>query len=238
MPHSLFAFAAALTLTTTLSLSALARPPAPPPPDDARNSTTTIQGTVERYLLNPFGEVDGLLLQDGTQVHFPPHLSRALTEAVKPGTPVRIDGDSESRGVIRAENVENTQTRARIANVPPNPDSPPPQRAALNRMQASGQVSTMLSGPRGEVNGVILNEGTIVRFPPRIADRFETLLRPGQSLAVSGYGSKTPYGDVLEATDLGTDPSAMRPLYETRPDRAPPPPQDADPGTPTRPRRP
>src|SRR5471030_317093 len=44
---------------------------------------------------------------------------------------------------------------------------PPPQRAQnLQQLQAEGIIDTVLSGPRGETNGVILNDGSIVLFPP------------------------------------------------------------------------
>jgi hypothetical protein len=38
-----------------------------------------VHGTVLQYLLNPRGEVDGLLLEDGIFIKFPPHLWRELT---------------------------------------------------------------------------------------------------------------------------------------------------------------
>ena len=60
---------------------------APPPAPGASfygHSSPVAQGTVGQYLLNPHGEVDGLLLSDGTQVHFPPHMGDELVAAVKP----------------------------------------------------------------------------------------------------------------------------------------------------------
>jgi hypothetical protein len=44
------------------------------------------EGTVSRYTLTPRGDVDGLILADGTEVHFPPHLSSRLVFAIKPGS--------------------------------------------------------------------------------------------------------------------------------------------------------
>ena len=37
-------------------------------PDDLPEIT----GTVARFLLNPHGETDGMILADGSEVHFPP----------------------------------------------------------------------------------------------------------------------------------------------------------------------
>src|SRR5690606_19998247 len=46
------------------------------------------QGTVARLLTNPYGEVDGLWLEDGTIVRCSPRLGRRLAEAVQPGDEV------------------------------------------------------------------------------------------------------------------------------------------------------
>ncbi len=50
------------------------------------------QGTVDRFLLNPHGDAGGLLLTDGTEVHFPPHLATQVAAAVKPGGMVMVRG--------------------------------------------------------------------------------------------------------------------------------------------------
>ena len=43
------------------------------------------KGVVAAYSLTPRGDVDGLILTDGTEVHLPPHLGAQLVFAVKPG---------------------------------------------------------------------------------------------------------------------------------------------------------
>ncbi len=53
-----------------------------------KKDLTNINGTVKAYLLNKAGQVDGLLLQDGKQLHLPPHCSAALQQAVKPGNTI------------------------------------------------------------------------------------------------------------------------------------------------------
>src|SRR5262249_26359959 len=44
--------------------------PGPPPGAEFR----TVRGTVKEFTTAPKGEVDGLILSDGTWVHWPPHL--------------------------------------------------------------------------------------------------------------------------------------------------------------------
>jgi hypothetical protein len=40
------------------------------------------KGTVDRFLLNPHGDADGLLLTDGMEVHFPPHMAKKVVAAL------------------------------------------------------------------------------------------------------------------------------------------------------------
>lgn len=53
---------------------------------------TSFNGRVEHYLLNPRGAVDGLLLDNGLQVKFPPHLGDSVSRVVERGDRVRVTG--------------------------------------------------------------------------------------------------------------------------------------------------
>jgi len=37
-------------------------------------------GKAAQFLINPHGEIDGLLLDDGTEIHTPPHLSDKIAK--------------------------------------------------------------------------------------------------------------------------------------------------------------
>lgn len=50
---------------------------------------SSIHSTVRLYLCNPKGQLDGLLLSDGSQLHLPPHLGTALQQAVSLGDPIQ-----------------------------------------------------------------------------------------------------------------------------------------------------
>ena len=52
----------------------------------------SLQGKVAAYLINPFGEIDGLVLDNGTLAKTPPHMSGNVTELVKPGDSVTLQG--------------------------------------------------------------------------------------------------------------------------------------------------
>jgi hypothetical protein len=232
--------AVALATATVLAASAIAQ--TPPPPPGARGVETTVNGRVARWLLNPNGEVDGLLLADGTQVAFPPHLSAALTEAVKAKDAVEITGRrGESGTLVRASMIRNTTSGRSVADEPgagPGPRRPaPPAAGALTAMNASGRIGTLLHTGRGDINGVLLQDGTIVRFPPHVGADLADTLKPGAAFYARGYGTRTAQGNALEATALGTDAETARevfagprPAARPGPDGAPP-----RPGAPGRP---
>src|SRR6266566_4700858 len=99
------------------TMTAMAQPgPLPPPvcglppPPLANQAIETVQGAVSQYLMNPNGEVDGLLLSDGAQVHFPPHMSADLTRAVRTNDNVSAQGVHENPAFFHAFAISDTAT--------------------------------------------------------------------------------------------------------------------------------
>lgn len=200
-----------------------AQPSPPPAPPPAVGNAPAVSGRVQHLLITPFGEVDGLLLDDGIQVHIPPHMTAQTVAFVRPGDTVTVDGVPESMSVLRADALTNARTGASLTVQPPDPSNrplPPHLRtAALKQLSAQGRVSVLLTGPRGEVNGVLLSDGSIVRFPPPAAFQFRALLKAGQSLAAQGYGSESALGRALEATALGASTGSLQQIYQGGPPR-------------------
>lgn len=85
-------------------------PPPPPLPGNplggpqsaSASANPSIAGTVKQYLLTPVGDVEGLELQDGTDVRFPPHMGAALASIVKPGDRVNVLGSLGHRAGMDA----------------------------------------------------------------------------------------------------------------------------------------
>ncbi|RYZ77529.1 MAG: hypothetical protein EOP05_01480 [Proteobacteria bacterium] len=182
-------------------------------------SEETVKGTVTRYLTNPEGDVDGLLLNNGTQIHFPPHMSSQLTELVKMNDAVSIKGEKENSHVFHAMTVTNDKSGKSVTEAPPKmdgvagkgrPPGPPPggpgrdkmKRENLEAMTATGKIETELYGRRDEVNGVILSDKTIVRFGPRVSENSKVKTSVGSNLKATGYGTKNDFGKTIEATEL------------------------------------
>jgi hypothetical protein len=76
-----------------------------------------------------------------------------------------------------------------------------------------------LHGARGELNGAMLEDGTILRLPPPEAERLRALLTPGQAIVVEGDGLTAPMGRVIEVQAIG--PSQTQLNFVQRP--GPPP---------------
>jgi hypothetical protein len=189
------------------------------------------KGTVRQYTLTPRGDVDGFILTDGTEVKVPKHLSTQLVYAVRPGDAVTVRGlKAFALPLIDAATITNDATGAMVVdNGPPGPD-----RWGL-ATTITGKVSATLHGPRGEINGALLENGTILRLGPREAAYQSALLQPGQSLAARGVSTTTLLGTVMEVEAIGASPSQLveigpppggpgRGPGPKRGDRGPPPP--------------
>jgi hypothetical protein len=50
------------------------------------------KGILDRFLLDPRGDADGMLLTNGTEVHFSAYLASQIVEALEPGAEVTLRG--------------------------------------------------------------------------------------------------------------------------------------------------
>ncbi|UFW91970.1 hypothetical protein BjapCC829_49230 (plasmid) [Bradyrhizobium barranii] len=185
-----------------------------------------INGTVTRYTLTPRGDVDGLILSDGTEVHFPPHLSTQLVYAVRPGDAVTVRGlKALSIPLVAAVSITNNRSGDSVTDAGPGfGPGPKGPRQAGQSMTVQGRVQMALHGPRGDVNGALLEDGTILRLPPPEAERLGAFLAPGQTIAAQGDGIATPMGRVLDVQAIGFSPTQLSFIQ-----RPPPPPDKRGP---------
>ncbi|MFO3706148.1 hypothetical protein ACI6Q5_14525 [Xanthomonas codiaei] len=202
-------------------------PPAPPPPVAA--APVSVSGSVERFMLNPNGDIDGLWLRDGTQVGFPPHLSSEVKTAVRAGDSVVVQGFRLGNlPVLQASSIRSSRSGREVVDRPPTfgaPPPPPPTPGQLTPLRSDGTIQRLVYGPAGEVHGALVSDGTVVRMPPHLALQFTDLLRVGAPLSANGFGVATADGRAIEATQLGRDRASLRALFTTpRPDGPLPPP--------------
>lgn len=207
---------AAFTAVCLLAMTAAhARPPSAPhgPMAYAPLMSQSAEGQVQRFLINPYGEVDGLQLADGRVVKFAPHMGEELVQFVTSGQTVRVSaGRPEGANTVKAYAIVNLTSGRVIEELPPPyPRFPRHLRAApLQEQQAEGTIATVLTGRHGEPNGVILSSGAIVRFAPH---SLTTTLNPGQAFAARGFGTRNAHGLALEAVSMGASLATLQPLY-------------------------
>ncbi len=171
------------------------------------------KGTVRQYTLTPRGDVDGLILNDGTEVKTPPHLTGQIVYSVRPGDAVTIRGlRAKAVALVDAASITNDTSGKTIVDN----GSPGPNRLGAETTM-SGRVALMLHGKRGEVNGALLDNGTTVRLPPPEADRMQALLQPGQTIAVRGSVLSTALGTVIDVSAIGSSANQLNELTDARP---------------------
>jgi hypothetical protein len=198
-------------------------PPAAPPPASAPavgqppvydpGQLPAYTGRVQQFTLTPRGDIDGLILRDGTEVKTPPHLSTAMAYSVKPGDAVTVHGlRAASLPLIQAVSItDQADGRTVIDSGPTGPPAPPPPPSlgpgpvtplpGLTEVQ--GRVRMTLHGAQGEANGALLEDGTLLRLPPPGALTVASLLQPGQNVVAEGVGLANPIGKVLEVEQIG-----------------------------------
>ena len=175
------------------------------------------KGTLKQYTLSPRGDVDGLILTDGTEVKVPPHLSSQIVFAIRPGDPVSVRGlKARALPLVSASQIRNDTSGVTVTD-----EGGPREREARGETLVTGRIAQALHGPRGETNGVLLDTGMTVRMPPHEADRWEASIQPGQTLSIRGVVTATLLGQVMEARAIGTSPEQMTYLSGPRGPKGP-----------------
>jgi hypothetical protein len=195
---------------------------------DARNRSPAVEvrGGVQRMTTAPRGEIDGAVLDNGTSLHWPPHMQAQFSNVIKAGDQVRATGRTETGPAgdthFEVQSVTNLRSNARAENPdyavgPPAPPigqqgpsgrMPTGPAAAGNFTEVRGTVRSMTTAPRGEVDGAMLDNGTWLHWPPHMQDRFTSAIKVGDQVRATGRTETGPAGDthfeIQTLTNLGT----------------------------------
>jgi len=213
----MLAVAATLTLQHAASAQIPSAPAGPVPVYDPAQ-LPAFRGEVWQYTLSPRGDIDGLILSDGTEVKTPPQLSSQIAYSLKPGHKVVIRGlKAASIPLVKAVSITDEATNVTISDSAPNevlgPPRPGPGLESPGRLppvgvggltEAADRVHMSLHGPEGEVNGALLENGTVLRLPPIEAQQFTDLLQPGRRVFAQGATYVSALGKVMEVQRIGT----------------------------------
>ena len=163
-------------------------------------------GTVTQLLMNPHGELDGLILNGEWQVHFPPHLSERIGTEVAQGATVSVRGvkprtaDIVVAVSIQAENGEAIVDEGpRRAHHEHDNETLGVERHAA---ELAGTVTLSLFGPKGELRGALLDDGTSLRVAPHAAAELDAYLMPGARVRAWGEMVETGIARTLEVSEI------------------------------------
>jgi hypothetical protein len=221
-------------------------------PSTSAQVNREVTGRVAGYTTAPLGEMNGVILDNGTRVHFPPQIGATVLPLVQRGELVRVIGTMEDRAegkVLEASSltsVDKGQT-VNVASVPP-PARPPATGqttvTGASLVAKEGRIQGYTTAPGGNMDGVLLDNGARVHFPEHVGSAVLPLVQEGKSIRVIGSESRNPQGiTIIEATKIVAIPSgesvdiaatpaprpkivtpgAVSPPKETTPRQTPPP---------------
>src|SRR5437867_167710 len=184
------------------------------------DSLPEVAGILERFVLNRHGEVDGFVMNGQTQtpilVHTPPHMEGELVGNMKAGDKLRVRGMRPRGAHVVAAVAVTGESGWQIVDKGPDHDRKHP-KIEHQKMQLEGTVRLALFGPKGELRGALLADGTIIRIGPKEAEQVAELLAPGAKIAANGDGIETAHGRVIEVRAIGTEPGSLRPVPRPKP---------------------
>jgi hypothetical protein len=215
---------AAVAQTPTVSSA----PPTPPQSSASWGQQADVSGTVKAFALTPVGEIDGIILNNGTEIHVPPHLTEQVASAVRPGEAISVRGwNTGIPNFVVAISLTGQRGQSVVDQGPPPPGTrPPPLPPGLAAPGAQpstvqGRILQVLHGPRGDANGAILDDGTTLKLQPPSSWQTASLLQPSQSVVAQGWSLSNSYGRVVEVQSIASGqqiplpaspPAGMAPL--------------------------
>lgn len=156
-------------------------------------------GRVQQLLRNHGDEVDGLRLEDGFEVRFPPHIGHQVVEFIQPGDDITLKGQNVTRprGEIVFD-VTQIEFEGQTITVdhPPHPHCSEAKEKTEPTMTVCGTVSRFVTNPHGDVDGLVLSDQTEVKFPPHQGQALQEFVRIGDEVRAEGRRHVTRRGDI------------------------------------------
>ena len=177
---------------------------------------TRVEGKVVRTTTARRGEIDGVILDDGTWVHWPPHLGDDYSPLAKTGQRIEAWGRKELNRegeewfeTFTLTNVESKKSFERD-EVPPPPrhgHRPPPPAGDHGRRgpgafeSIEGTLKSFTTAPKGETDGAVLSDGRVIHWPPHREDEFAKVAAIGDRVRVEGRAKRAPHGETRIEVD-------------------------------------
>lgn len=185
------------------------------PDTDFLATSPAAQGTIRQYVIDPRGEVEGLLLTDGTHVLFTSRVQHDIIATMRPGTPIRIEGHRHRHfPLVEPDSITDTHSGATI-KIPSRLEGCLPEgkeSLSVQPMHAEGSIDRFLYDRSGRVSGLVFHNGTEVWLPPDVHDQVRRSLHTEDTLIVEGHGTENEYGRAIEAIAMGLQGGPLTPL--------------------------
>lgn len=170
----------------------------PPAPDNQQlQQVSTYKGNVVKMNLNDDYVYDGFYMLnngDSVLVKFPPHLGTQITGAVKTGSSVSVSGvmNVSPIGVKEIRMISITSGSNTIADTAA-PMATQPLETYTN---GNGKITQLQTNREGMVNGLIVDNKTVLRIPPHIANQLQSIAQLNSSVAYTGMKKTSSNGEV------------------------------------------
>jgi len=196
-----------LIAISSLIVVAACAQPAPPPgrpglPADVRPQVQQLQsinGKVLEYISNDRYEFDAFTFQQQTgtaTVLFPPHagadLMKSLPKGKEAGLTGFFDTTPEGARVFRLTGVSGNDNSIMLNNPPVDPAAP-----SGSPVSFSGTVTSVHRNRDSAMDGVLLDNKTLLELPPAAATQLTASITPGQKISGTGNNTPIPQGVVL-----------------------------------------
>jgi hypothetical protein len=178
-------------------------PGGPGAPGAALQPVAAFQGRVTRLSANDDYVYDGFYLQtseDSMLVKFPVHLGAQITSLVKVGGTVTVNGTLENPP-LGGKEVRMVSLSIKGQTIYDSPPAAPATPPADNFVNGNGKVVGTQMDREGRMNGLLLDNRTILRIPPGTAGQLAGLAKDGSQVGYSGM-QKTPQAGEVAAGDI------------------------------------
>lgn len=167
-------------------------------------------GRLERWLMEPAGDITRALFREGTQIIFPASEAEGLMGAIQPDQTLTAYG-IRARTAPVVIMLAWARSDSEPANFVTSPSWFANDARGTQEVSVAGRVRAPLLSPQGEAVGAITEDGAVIRLPPGVYDRLDWL-RPGGGVAAQGMGTQRDGRAALDAVRLGRDAERLEPL--------------------------
>ena len=162
---------------------------------------TVVDGRFQRYLVSPRGETMGLLLDGGTVVRLHPQAMTKGAPELKAGDALRVEGRAiktpTGQIMMHASVKRGSDVIADATAIKDHAKGDPKKgdhdKSTLAPLTSTGKIVAIVTGRKGKVAGVILDDGTTATAGHK-SDLGALGLKVGDQVTLTGRGGAYPRG--------------------------------------------